>query len=123
MRAAVRLALVGILLTGCSSSSANQPSAGYCQGMVQVMSVLRDWPQRSMSDHQATTALTKAYLDLAGAAADDFGGQTQLSVAAFSDDVGRLKQAIESGAGTDSAMEAIRQAIPSLPSCPGSPSP
>ena len=112
-----RLVIVLVLLVGCASGRTNEGSAGYCLGMSQVTNVLRDWPQQAMTERQATTTLAKAYLNLAVAAAADFSGQAQLGVTAFSDDVGRLKLAIEAGVGVHTATAAIRQAIPSLPAC------
>jgi hypothetical protein len=123
MRVRACFLVCSLLLAGCSADRANAPSAAYCQAMGQVTTVLQHLPQGSMTDHQATTTLAKAYLGLTGAAANDFGGQAQLNVTAFSDDVGRLKLAIDGAVGVDSAIAAIRQAIPALPTCAGSPSP
>jgi hypothetical protein len=122
MRVAVGLVAATVLLAGCASNRANEPSAAYCLGVAQVTSVLQGWPQKWVTDRQAIQTLANAYPSLTGAAANDFGGQVQLDVTAFSDDVGRLKLAIKSRVGVDAAMAAILQEIPSLPACPGSPS-
>ena len=122
MKRKVSVLALSVLLAGCAASRASEPSAGYCKGMTQVANVMQGW-HGSMTDHQATTTLAKAYLALADAAAYDFGGKTQLDVTAFSDDVGRLKLAIDNGAGIDRALAAVSQAIPRLPACAGSSSP